>query len=111
MPICLVFDRQRNLKPEAVKIEHIPAGGRIRVWAEAVSDGVDLHIRDNGPGIPKAEQAKIFRRFSSEPSRTDGRNAGIGLNLAYKIILKHGGQLELMDHPGEGAWFRLRLYG
>ena len=92
-------------------LEHIPAGGRIRVWAEAVSDGVDLHIRDNGPGIPKAEQAKIFRRFSSEPSRTDGRNAGIGLNLAYKIILKHGGQLELMDHPGEGAWFRLRLYG
>ena len=57
------------------------------------------------------ESKEIFRRFSSEPSQTNGRNTGIGLNLAYEIILKHGGQLELMDHPEEGAWFRLRLYG
>ena len=111
MLIYLVFDRRRNLKPEAVKIEPIPVGVQIRIWAEAVSDGVDIHIRDNGPGIPKAERDQIFRRFSSEPARTDGRNTGIGLNLAYEIILKHGGQLELMDHPEEGAWFRLRLYG
>lgn len=92
-------------------IEHTPEQGRIEIWTEEASPGVDIHIRDTGSGVPAAEREQIFRRFYTEASAENGRNTGIGLNLAYEIVLKHGGLLELLDHEGTGAWFRLRLYG
>ena len=90
-------------------IEHTPEQGQIEIRTEDVNSGVLIHIRDNGPGIPEKDLQQIFRRFYSEPSSEQGRNTGIGLNLAYEIVQKHGGRLEAMPYE-KGAWFRLRLY-
>lgn len=58
-----------------------------------------ITIRDNGAGIDPARAAKIFLPF--ETSKSNG--LGLGLPLARKIILLHGGDLRLQGAPGEGA--------
>lgn len=91
-------------------LEHTPDHGWIRIWAESDFPWLEINIRDSGPGIGKEERANIFRRFYTGTTAENGKNVGIGLNLAHEIVAKHGGQLTLVEHVGDGAWFRLRLY-
>ena len=90
-------------------IEHTPEYGHIRIWTEETDSCVNINIQDDGPGIPREDQQQIFRRFFTDVSIENGRNTGIGLNLAYEIIMKHGGRLAALDCEA-GAWFQLQLY-
>lgn len=90
-------------------IEHTPEYGHIRIWTEETDSCVNINIQDDGPGIPREDQQQIFRRFFTDVSIENGRNTGIGLNLAYEIIMKHGGRLAALDCE-TGAWFQLQLY-
>ena len=90
-------------------IEHTPEYGHIRIWTEETDSCVNINIQDDGPGIPREDQQQIFRRFFTDVSIKNGRNTGIGLNLAYEIIMKHGGRLAALDCE-TGAWFQLQLY-
>jgi signal transduction histidine kinase len=64
-----------------------------------------IRVRDNGPGIPRALAGKVFRPFYT--SKAGG--TGLGLALAHKVLERHGGSIELVDHPGQGAEFLLVL--
>ncbi|TFY97752.1 hybrid sensor histidine kinase/response regulator [Ramlibacter humi] len=68
-----------------------------------------LSVRDQGPGVPAAEQERIFQQF--ERGSTGGQVAGLGLGLfiSRQIVEAHGGRLELRSDPGDGAEFTLRL--
>jgi signal transduction histidine kinase len=68
-----------------------------------------LSVADHGPGIPAAEQERIFQQF--ERGSTGGQVAGLGLGLfiSRQIAEAHGGRLELRSEPGQGAEFTLRL--
>ena len=84
-----------NLLENAVR--HTPRGGMVEVRAHRSHDGVTIEVVDEGPGIPEAEQDRVFERFyradSARASRDGG--AGLGLAIAQWIVDLHGGEI----HP------------
>ena len=69
-----------------------------------------LSVRDDGVGIEKDQQEKVWQRFYQvDPSRSGGSGAGLGLAMVRKIAQTHGGCVELESVPGLGSVFTLRL--
>ena len=68
-----------------------------------------FEIRDQGPGIPEEEQARIFTRFYRSPSARNTPGFGIGLYLVREILRREGGYVQVKSKPNEGAAFRLYL--
>jgi signal transduction histidine kinase len=98
-----------NLLDNAVR--HSPPGGRIDVGACRHGGQWLFDVADRGPGVPRAQRARIFERFTrldSARSRGDG-GAGLGLALSAAVARAHGGTLELVEADGPGARFRVRL--
>ena len=84
-----------NLLENAVR--HTPRGGIVEVVARRNDDGVVIEVIDEGPGIPEAEEARIFERFyraDTARASSDG-GAGLGLAIAQWIVDLHGGDI----HP------------
>jgi signal transduction histidine kinase len=98
-----------NLIGNALKFT--PRGGAINVDVIYGVAGVSVEVADTGPGIPKAEQERIFERFhqteSSERRRYGG--VGIGLALARELAQLHGGSLTVDSAVGRGSTFTLFL--
>ena len=65
----------------------------------------EFSIKDNGIGIPKAQQDKVFDIFQRLHSRDEYKGTGIGLAHCKKIIESHGGQLWLASQEGVGSTF------
>lgn len=82
-------------------------GGRIEIAARATASGVELAVRDDGPGIPAANRDRIFEPFFTT------RDGGTGLGLANvkKIVEYHGGRVVAEDTPGGGTRFVITLPG
>ena len=68
---------------------------------------VEIHVADDGPGIPPALQAKIFDWFFT--TKPPGEGTGLGLAVSREILVAHGGNLRLTETPGGGATFVLEL--
>ena len=68
-------------------------------------------VRDEGPGIAKAEQARIFERFyrPGDELRRETQGTGIGLSLVKAIAEAHGGSVSVESEPGQGSTFTLNL--
>ncbi|WP_439473511.1 ATP-binding protein [Algoriphagus formosus] len=64
-------------------------------------DGVEICVKDNGGGIPKAIIDKIFQPFFT--TKPTGSGTGLGLSLSYDIIKAHGGDLRVKSIEGEGT--------
>ena len=96
-----------NLVDNAVK--YTPAGGRVVVRATAEGDEVVLTVRDTGPGVPVAEQARVWERLYRGDSSRSERGLGLGLALVRVIVEAHGGRVNLRNVPEGGAEFEVRL--
>jgi PAS domain S-box-containing protein len=70
-------------------------------------DGVDIEVRDNGPGIPPEIRHRIFDPFFTTKGPEDG--TGLGLSIAFDIVREHGGMLEVQSREGAGACFVAHL--
>jgi two-component system NtrC family sensor kinase len=70
-------------------------------------DEVMLEIEDNGIGIPRADQSKIFEPFYT--TKPPGRGTGLGLSICYGIVEDHQGRIEVDSQPGRGTTFRVFL--
>ena len=92
-----------NLIRNALKFT--PDGGRITVGAEPRGANVVFFVRDNGPGIPLADQARVFDRYWHSRRSANKRGTGLGLSIAKGIVEAHGGLLWLESTPGQGATF------
>ncbi|GGK38053.1 HAMP domain-containing sensor histidine kinase [Nocardia camponoti] len=79
-----------NLLDNAAR--HGPSGGEVRVSACAEADHIVLEIADDGPGIPEAERAKVFDRFTQGGRAGDG-GTGLGLAIARWVVELHGGTI------------------
>ncbi|MBY0284651.1 MAG: HAMP domain-containing histidine kinase [Sphingomonas sp.] len=80
---------------------HTPPGTAIAILAERVSDGVQLIVADNGPGVPEADRERVVRRFVRLDSSRTNAGHGLGLNLVSAIAVAHGGRLVIGDNaPG-----------
>ena len=83
------------------------------VWLTGivVGDGIDILIDDDGPGIPPANRARVFRPFVRlDPSRnplTGG--VGLGLTIARDVARSHGGDIRLETSPQGGLRARVHL--
>jgi two-component system NtrC family sensor kinase len=71
------------------------------------SDEVVVEIEDNGIGIPRADQSKIFDPFYT--TKPPGRGTGLGLSICYGIVEDHRGRIEVDSQPGRGSVFRVFL--
>ena len=84
-----------------------------RITAGASTDGrsVRLFVRDNGPGIPRGEQKRIFQKFYRVDDRLSRAVEGTGLGLAIvqHVARGHGGRVEVQSEPGHGSAFTLVL--
>lgn len=96
-----------NLTSNAVK--YTQAGGRIRVWAEQDDASIQLHVEDNGYGIPEAQQQRVFERFYrvDDGRSRDVGGTGLGLSICKHFALALGHHLELESTPDQGSRFTL----
>lgn len=89
-------------------IRHCPVGTAIACTVQTGGLDVVACVRDNGPGIPADERAKVLRRlYRLEKSRSSA-GSGLGLALVQAVVELHGGRLELTDAaPGLSVEIRL----
>ena len=98
-----------NLVDNAIKYNR--PGGEVKISARASGSQVVIEIKDNGIGISKADQQRIFERFyrvDKSRSRAQG-GSGLGLAIVKKIVEEHGGTVSVESAPGEGSTFRVTL--
>ncbi|MBZ4685501.1 MAG: domain S-box protein [Desulfomicrobiaceae bacterium] len=82
--------------------------GHIHVMTRAVSNGVEILIEDNGPGMDEAVRQRIFEPFFT--TKPVGEGTGQGLFIAQRIIAQgHNGELRCTSSPGKGARFTIFL--
>ncbi|TVR92926.1 MAG: hybrid sensor histidine kinase/response regulator [Wenzhouxiangellaceae bacterium] len=100
-----------NLLTNALKFS--PGGGEIEVTLKGSDEGLELAVRDTGPGIPEQDQERIFERFQRlEWSDQAGiAGAGIGLALVREASLAMGGSVGLTSQPGCGSRFSVHFPG
>ena len=88
-----------------------PEGGEITVSLVDHPHHVSFRVRDNGIGVPAHERphlfAKFYRAANARKARPDG--TGIGLYMAKKVILAHGGSIIFESKEGQGSEFGFRL--
>ena len=97
-----------NLLANAVKFT--PNGGRVEVSARLLADAIHVSVRDTGPGIAVDDQARIFEEFGqarTRPATPEG--TGLGLTLAQRFVILHGGRIWVESTLGEGSTFTFTL--
>jgi len=95
-----------NLIDNAVKY-----GREAQVTVDRVNGAARIRVRDQGPGIPPNEQARVFDPFyrvETSRSRESG-GTGLGLTIARNIAGQHGGSIALANHPEGGLEVTLML--
>lgn len=86
-------------------MEKIGEHGTIVLRTRETPDFVEVAVEDNGGGLPKELEARVFELFFS----TKDHGTGLGLAIARRIVQEHGGELLLENHPDKGATFLIRL--
>lgn len=84
-----------------------PERGAITVAARRAGHHVVLSVSDNGPGIPEAVRKAVFEPFFT--TKPEGKGTGLGLSVCRSIVKDHGGRIEIVSTPGEGATILIRL--
>lgn len=99
----------QNLLSNAVKFS--PGGTSVRLVLERTEREAVLAVVDQGPGIPLAEQDRLFEPFHRTSVKPTGgeRSTGLGLAISRKIVEGHGGRIEVDSQPGRGSTFRIVL--
>ena len=70
-------------------------------------ENISIEVQDTGSGISPEHLSRIFDPFFT--TKPVGKGTGLGLSLAYGIIKKHGGRIEVSSEPGHGTLFRIIL--
>lgn len=99
-----------NLIDNALK--HSQREGLVAVNAFQKPGEICITVRDNGLGIPEKDLPFIFQRFyRADPSRQGGRHqgAGLGLAIAYEIVIAHGGRISVQSKSGMGTTMEVVL--
>jgi len=111
----ILFDRDTivevlwNLLHNAVKYSHPPKRASVKLAREA--DTVTLTVVDNGIGIQKREQKRIFERFYrvDDTLTREVEGSGLGLAMVKYIVEAHGGTISVESQVGEGSTFMVSL--
>jgi two-component system sensor histidine kinase PilS (NtrC family) len=86
-------------------LEAMPDGGRLDVHLDRVASEVRVTVHDQGRGMGREEQRRLFEPFhSATPMGT-----GLGLAIVYRIVREHGGDINVRSMPAEGTEVEVRL--
>ena len=105
----LLYQALENLVENAIR--YVPRGRQVRVEGRRVPGGIELSVADDGEGIPREDQSRIFERFyrvEKGRARASG-GTGLGLAIVKHVAEAHGGRVELESAPWRGARFRITL--
>jgi signal transduction histidine kinase len=93
-----------NLASNAVKFTN--PGGAVHISAGQKDGELWICVEDTGPGIPAAEQEKIFQPFfQGSQGRRIRDGMGLGLSIAHDLITAHEGRITIESAPGKGSAF------
>jgi PAS domain S-box-containing protein len=92
-----------NLLENAAK--YTPPDGQVEIGADREDHWVHLRVKDNGPGIPAAEQERIFDKFTRLRGSNKSGGLGIGLAFCRLAVLGHGGKIWVESELGKGSTF------
>ena len=97
-----------NLVGNAIKFTD---AGEVAIKTEANNGSFYVTVRDTGPGISAADQAKLFQEFQQADNAIARKKGGTGLGLAIskRIIEMHGGRIWVESQPGHGSTFVFTL--
>ena len=98
-----------NLVDNAIKFS--PKGGQIQITVYDKNDKIFVSVKDEGPGIEKEKQNKVWDRFyKSDTSRgKDKQGTGLGLSITKEIMKAHGEHIDLISTEGAGSEFVFSL--
>jgi len=92
-------------------IYYTPSGGTVTVALRETPATVEYTVKDNGIGVPKAVQHKLFTKFyragNAQQARPDG--TGLGLFMAKKVVAAQGGAIIFESEEGKGSTFGFRF--
>jgi signal transduction histidine kinase len=97
-----------NLVGNAIKFTE---AGEVKIQASCVNGSFKVAVRDSGPGIAAADQAKIFEEFQqvdNTSTRTKG-GTGLGLAISKRIVEMHGGRIVVDSELGKGSTFTISI--
>jgi signal transduction histidine kinase len=107
---CLPLQINQVVMNLVVNAAHAIGEQRGRITVRTGTEGDDevwFEVADTGSGIAPDTLARIFDPFFT--TKAVGQGTGLGLSLAYGIVRKHGGRIEVDTTPGAGSRFRVRL--
>jgi two-component system OmpR family sensor kinase len=90
-------------------VQHTSVPDHIEIGSALDGDTVRFWVRDGGPGIPAADQQRIFDRFARGSSERASEGAGLGLSIVRAIAEAHGGTVGVESRPGAGATFMIEF--
>jgi two-component system sensor histidine kinase KdpD len=98
----------RELIENAAKYSR--GGSPIEIRTVSAEAGALIEVKDDGPGIPEPEQARIFEKYyRSAGTAANAAGTGMGLAIVREIVKAHGGRIWVESRPGQGARFSMWL--
>lgn len=100
-------DRLRQVFVNLIRnaFDAMPGGGTLRFRTASEGRMLRIDVEDTGEGILPEHRPRIFQLYYT--TRPDG--SGIGLSMVHRIVLEHGGSIDVHAEPGRGARFEIRL--
>jgi signal transduction histidine kinase len=96
-----------SLVENAVKFS--PHGGRILISARRRPESAEVRVSDQGVGIPRADQQRIFSKFYRSDGGTGVHGTGLGLFLARGLLIAMGGKIWVESKERQGSTFVFEL--
>lgn len=86
-------------------LEACPSGGRVRLFSRITSTACEIEVRDDGPGLERAQLERVFEPYyTTKPGGT-----GLGLSITRGIVEEHGGTIEMSSIEGKGCQVLITL--
>jgi GAF domain-containing protein/DNA-binding response OmpR family regulator len=110
-PVPLVIGDASELREALTNIlfnalDAMPKGGRVTFQTGVQGEHVSCVVTDTGVGMPQEVRQRIFEPFFTTKGE---KGTGLGLSVAYGIIARHGGEIEVQSHVGRGSAFTICL--
>ena len=99
-----------NLVSNAIRFS--PSGAAVTVVLSDRNNGIEFRVQDEGPGVPEADQDRIFEAFYQSPVTTASGSRGlfgVGLTIAKEVVEAHDGRIEYRRLSPHGSEFRILL--
>ena len=88
-------------------VQAMPKGGHLEITTSGKKKNILIEVNDSGSGIRKEHLDKLFTPFFT--TKDEAMGVGLGLSVAYGIVKRHGGQIEVKTRAGKGTTFKVTL--